>query len=108
MSPQTSNVAHWTRVSLRAKGVAVLAVPLAALFAALVAIHWLEGDVSRADLRVFHTYDVRAELVRLRGSLTAAENAMSGYFVTRQDRYLTLFETARTNSVQSLNRLTAL
>ena len=44
--------AHWWRVSLRARGVAVLAVPLAALFAALFSIYWVEGDVRDADQTV--------------------------------------------------------
>ena len=40
------------RVSLRTKGVAVLAVPMAALFAVLFAIHRVEGDVHEIELPV--------------------------------------------------------
>ena len=88
MSPQPNVVARRPRVSLRAKGVTVLAVPLAALFAALVSIYWVEGDVSGADQIVVHTYDMRAELVRFHSSLTDAETAVSGHLATGQSRFL--------------------
>ena len=56
--PSTENseahkvLSRWCRVSLRAKGVAVLAVPMAALFAVLFAIHRVEGDVHEIELPV--------------------------------------------------------
>jgi PAS domain S-box-containing protein len=108
MSPQPSVVARWSRVSLRARGVAVLVVPLAALFAALVSIYWVEGDVSGADQIVVQTYDMRAELVRLHSSLMDAETAVSGHLASGSNRFLLAFETARAASEQSVNRLTAL
>lgn len=108
MSPQPNVVARRPRVSLRAKGVAVLAVPLAALFAALVSIYWVEGDVSGADQILVHTYDMRAELVRFHSSLMDAETAVSGHLATGQSRFLFAFETARAASEQSVDRLAGL
>ena len=108
MSPQPNVVARRPRVSLRAKGVTVLAVPLAALFAALVSIYWVEGDVSGADQILVHTYDMRAELVRFHSSLMDAETAVSGHLATGQSRFLVAFETARAASEQSVDRLAGL
>src|ERR1035441_150416 len=59
---------RWWRVSLRAKGVAVLTVPMAALFAALFAIYWVEGDVRLADQTVVGAYTMRAGLTELNSS----------------------------------------
>jgi PAS domain S-box-containing protein len=44
----------------------VLAVPMAALFTALFAVYWLEGDAARADVQATHAYQARTELLRLR------------------------------------------
>src|ERR1039457_6702759 len=75
----TGWLARLTRVSLRGKSVAVLAVPLAALFAALALIYFAEGDVANDDQMVTRFYDTRAALVALRSSLVDAEAAMNGY-----------------------------
>ena len=64
------------RVSLRARGVAVLVVPMAALFAALFSIYWVEGDVRQADQNVVRAYMMRGELVELRSSLLDAQTAV--------------------------------
>jgi PAS domain S-box-containing protein len=108
MSPQPNIVERWSRASLRAKGVAVLAVPLAALFAALVSVYSVEGDVGAADQMVVHTYDMRAELVRLHSSLMNAETAAGGHLATGQSRFLSVFETERVASEHSVDRLAAL
>lgn len=87
--------ARWWRVSLRAKGVAVLAVPMAALFAALFSIYWVEGEVRQADLTVGRAYSIRAGLMDLHTSLLDAQIAMSGYLSTGQERFLTLYDASR-------------
>ena len=104
----TGWLARWTRVSLRGKSVAVLAVPLAALFAALALTYFAEGDVATADQMVTRFYDTRAALVQLRGSLVDAEAAMNGYLAARQDYFLTAFERSRQSVNQSLHDLTRL
>src|ERR1017187_1595038 len=73
---------RWWRVSLRAKGVAVLAVPMAALFAALFSIYWVEGDVRLADQTVVGAYTMRAGLTELNSSLLDAQGAVSTYLST--------------------------
>src|ERR1035441_5125120 len=104
----TGRRARWTRVSLRGKSVAMLAVPVSALFAALALIYFAEGDVANADQMVTRFYDTRAALVELRSSLVDAEAAMSGYLAARQDYFLTAFERSRQSVNQSLNDLTRL
>jgi PAS domain S-box-containing protein len=101
-------LARWARISLRSKGVAVLAVPIAALFVVLVSIYWVEGDVRGADLLVIHHYDTRAELARLRSSLLDAETAARGYAATRDRQFYSSFESARGDIQASLARLSSL
>ncbi len=98
---------RWWRVSLRAKGVAVLAVPMAALFAALFSIYWVEGDVRDADETVVRAYNLRAELVGLRSSLLDAHTAISGYLATGEKRFLTLYDASRRAIDQTLSRTAA-
>ena len=104
----TGRRARWTRVSLRGKSVAMLAVPVSALFAALALIYFAEGDLANADQMVTRFYDTRAALVELRSSLVDAEAAMNGYLAARQDYFLTAFERSRQSVNQSLNDLTRL
>lgn len=104
----TGGRARWTRVSLRGKSVAVLAVPLAALFATLAFIYFAEGDVAAADQMVTRFYDTRAALVELRSSLVDAEAATNGYLAARRDYFLTAFERSRQSVNQSLSDLTRL
>ncbi len=99
---------RWWRVSLRAKGVAVLAVPIAALFAALFSIYWVEGDVQDADLTAVRAYTLRAELVGLRSSLLDAHTAISGYLATGEKRFLTLYDASRRDIDQTLSNIRGL
>src|SRR6266567_926848 len=85
---------RWWRVSLRAKGVAVLAWPMAALFAALFSIYLVEGGVREADQTVGRAYAMRAALMDLRSSLLDAQTTVSGYLATGQERFLTEYDAA--------------
>ena len=98
---------RWWRVSLRAKGVAVLAVPMAALFAALFTIYWVEGDVGEADATVVRAYAMRGDLVDLRSSLLDAQTAVSGYLATGEKRFLTIYDASRQAIGQTLSRTAA-
>ncbi|MCX6629744.1 MAG: CHASE3 domain-containing protein [Candidatus Solibacter sp.] len=97
----------WRRVSLRAKGVAVLAVPMAALFAALFSIYWVELDVGDADRTVVRAYAMRGELVELRSSLVDAQAAVSGYLATGEKRFLALYDSSRQMVGRTLQRTAA-
>src|SRR5512133_3471424 len=94
--------ARWWRVSLRAKGVAVLAVPMAALFAALFSIYWMDGRVREADQTVGRAYAMRAALMDLRGSLLDAHTTMAAYLATGQERFLTEYSDYRKRIQEAL------
>jgi len=96
-------LSRWWRVSLRAKGVAVLAVPMAALFVALFTISWVEGDVGEADAMVVRAYQMRGDLVDLRSSLLDAQTAVSGYLATGEKRFLSIYHA----SVQAIGETMA-
>ncbi len=85
----------WWRVSLRAKGVAVLVPPIAALFAALFSVYWIEADVRGAEQSVVRLYELRGELGALRSSLLDAGSAISGYSATGEARFLASYSEAR-------------
>src|ERR1019366_1909131 len=86
-----SVLSRWWRVSLRAQGVAVLAVPMAALFVALFTIFWVEGDVGEAGAMVVRAYHMRGDLVDLRSSLLDAQTAVSAYLATGEKRFLSIY-----------------
>jgi PAS domain S-box-containing protein len=97
-------LSRWWRVSLRAKGVAVLAVPMAALFAALFTISWVEGEVGEADATVVRAYHMRGDLVDLRSSLLDAQTAVSGYLATGEKRFLTIYHASVQAVGETLSR----
>jgi PAS domain S-box-containing protein len=98
---------RWWRVSLRAKGVAVMAAPMAALFAALVSISWVEGDVGNADATVVRAYAMRGDLVDLRSSLLDTQTAVWGYLATGEKRFLTIYDASLQAIGQTLSRTAA-
>src|ERR1035441_674991 len=97
-------LSRWWRVSLRAKGVAVLAVPMAALFAALFTISWVETDVGEADATVVRAYHMRGDLVDLKSSLLDAQTAVSGYLATGEKRFLTIYHASLQAIGETLSR----
>jgi PAS domain S-box-containing protein len=97
-------LSRWWRVSLRAKGVGVLAVPLAALFVALFTISWVEGEVGEADATVVRAYHLRGDLVDLRSSLLDAQTAVSGYLATGEKRFLTIYHASVQAIGETLSR----
>lgn len=99
---------RWSRLSLRAKGVAVLSVPMAALFIAMFAIYWVEGNVRDADLMTRRADDIRAELLQFHVFLLDAETAVSAYLNTGDRLRLIPYEAARVSMEQSLTRLAQL
>jgi PAS domain S-box-containing protein len=98
-------MARWKRVSLRGKSVAVLAIPLAALFAALTLTYFAEDDAAKADRMVRGFYESRAALVELRTSLLDMENAVHAYQASHQGEFLARFEQSRQTVKRSIEEL---
>ena len=102
---QQAATRNWWRVSLRAKGVAVLAVPMAALFLALFAVRWVEGDVRDADQSVVRFYGIRDALGEIRSSLLDDEAAVSAYAATHQQSFLSVLQKSRDSIAAALDRV---
>src|SRR5690242_9897724 len=99
---------RWSRLSLRAKGVAVLVAPMAALFIALISIYGVEVAARDAELQVARAYDTRAELLQLHVSVLDAQSAVSGYLAAGGAEFLARFDAARREAEHSLQRLSSL
>jgi PAS domain S-box-containing protein len=99
------NVTRWLRISLRARGVAVMAVPMAALFTVFFAVYWVEVDARQADDSLQQAYDARAELQQLDRLLSDAGEGVRGYLATRQQDFLEPYQTARRSIEPSLESL---
>jgi len=96
------------RFSLRARGITVISVPLAALLAVLFLIYQVELDVRATDQVVLRGYDAREELEHLETLLKDADAAVRGYLVTGQNEFFIRFETAGRAVTPSLARLATL
>ena len=93
------------RVSLRSQGVVVFAVPLTALFIALCAVYSFESDLQETDRVVVRTYESRADLVELNGSLVAAEAAVAHYLASPTPSHRDAFDIARRHAAEIESRL---
>jgi PAS domain S-box-containing protein len=100
--------ARWTRVSLRAQGVAVLTFPIAALFVALFSVYWADENGRYAEALVSHSYDVRVAVLRLRGALADGENAADAYAATHQETYRAAYAASRAEAGRAMADLKAL
>jgi PAS domain S-box-containing protein len=104
----TQNVLRrWWRVSLRAKGVLVLAAPMFALFAILIAIRTFEAEARQDEQIIDRAYAVQAQATQLHSSLFDAEQALENHIATGQDRFLAASRAARARVEQSLQSLDA-
>ena len=99
--------APWPRLSLRAQGVAVLVLPLTALFAALLTIYVMEGGMHDADRIVEYSYATQSDLVRLESGLSGSHAAMNGLGDTNRGDLLAGFETSRRAVSESLAGLSS-
>jgi PAS domain S-box-containing protein len=95
------------RITLRTKGVAVLAIPVFSLLFALFAVYRLEADLELADRVAIRSYEIRVGLVELGGALLDAQAAVAHYTATGHDRHIAAFEDARRSVAQVQARLLA-
>ncbi len=107
-APSSTRNARLPGLSLRAKGVSALVIPMAALFAALFSIYWSEEQSSEADEVVRRAYETRAELLRLRVSQLDSEMAVNRYLAQGDARSLAAFDAARGAATRSLSHLESL
>jgi PAS domain S-box-containing protein len=78
---------------------------MAALFAVLVSIRWVEGDVRETDTKIDRVYLMRSQLVELHSGLLDAEEALNGYLTAGQASFLSLYDTTRAGIQKTLATL---
>jgi PAS domain S-box-containing protein len=98
----------WTRISLRAKGVLLLAAPLTALFTALFSVYSVERNARVADLAVVRAYYTHGQLGDLRHSLLDTETSVTGYLATGEERFTAMYDQSRRAAGQALDQTTAI
>src|SRR5579871_3109758 len=91
-SEPESILARWSRLSLRAKGVAVISVPLAALFISLMSIYVVEGVARDAERTIVRVYSTRDNLRQFHLALLNAGMAVTGYVATGDTTRLLPFD----------------
>src|SRR3954453_1003164 len=100
-------VVRWGRVSLRGKGLAVVAIPLIPLIGliVLVAIPLVRPQASNADALIAHTFEVRAAISDINIQLLDAEIAVRGYGLSGEDSALEPYREAQATLPANLAHL---
>jgi PAS domain S-box-containing protein len=90
---------------LYAKGLAVVALPLAWVLVVAVAFYVVERETENAGSWVRHTQEVRSEIQLVRARVEEAETGALGYLLTRQAGWLAPYQRARQTLPEILDRL---
>ena len=96
------------RFSLRVKGMVVLAIPVVALLAAVIAVLSLERGMRSADELVRRALVVRSQLQEVQWLLMGAQTGLRGYLLTGDDRFRVPYERAVPALESSVARLSAM
>jgi PAS domain S-box-containing protein len=87
--------ASFGNLSLTAKGILVVSIPVCALLAAVAVFYDFERQTRDAQTWVDHTVVVRSEIRRVRGQMNALEDSIRGYLLTLRESYLEPYWAAR-------------
>jgi PAS domain S-box-containing protein len=82
-------------LSLTAKGILVVSLPVCALLVAITVFYQFEVQTRDAATWVEHTLEVRSEIRRVRGHINSLEDSIRGYLLTLRESYLEPYWTAR-------------
>jgi diguanylate cyclase (GGDEF)-like protein len=80
---------RWQRLSLRAKTIVVMAVPMALIVLAVPLMSFAQRESSRVEQDVEQAYRVRQRLAQVLQSLVDAETGIRGYLLTGDQEFLT-------------------
>lgn len=80
---------RWQRLSLRAKTIVVMAVPMALIVLAVPLMSFAQRESSRVERDVEQAYRVRQRLAEVLQSLVDAETGIRGYLLTGDQEFLT-------------------
>jgi signal transduction histidine kinase len=100
--------AAWRNLSIRYKGGAVIAIPVACLLLTLLCLVPLSREEATAERWTSHTQEVQVEARRLLGDLVAAETGVRGYVITHDPSELPAYQRLQRSLPESLTRLRAL
>ena len=95
-------------LSLTAKGVLVVAIPVGALLLAMAIFFELQRQTSEAAGWVNHSFEVRAAIRRVITLLVGAETGTRGYLLSHQESFLEPYSNARNELPQEFDGLTKL
>ena len=98
----------WRDLSLRAKTLLVIAIPVAALLLATASFWMAQRAESAASDLVDHSLDVHMAIDAVRLQLIDAEDGVRGYVLTGHSEWLEPFETARMTLPRDVATLTGL
>lgn len=95
-------------LSLRAKGLLVVLIPVAALLLAMAMFYQYGESARDAQQWVNHTYQVQAQLGSLSNLVSDAEADVRGYLLTNSPSLLNSYQSERTAIPEHLARLSSL
>ncbi len=98
-------VGRFRDLPLYAKGLAVVAIPLAGLLAVIIASYFVQRANQDAMQGVTHTLEVRSQIQTVHTRLEEAETSVLGYLLTRQRGWLAPYEQTQRELPAALDRL---
>ena len=87
--------ATFGNLSLTAKGILVVSIPVCALLASVAVFYEFQLQTRRAADWVDHTIQVRSDIRRARGQINAAEDSVRGYLLSLRENDLDRYQAAR-------------
>lgn len=93
---------------LFAKGLVVVAIPVAALILILTAVAVFVREKDEAERSVHHTLRVRAAVFNIRSLVADSEASLRGYLLVGDERWLAIYQAARRELPGAVNRLLVL
>src|ERR1700678_1256119 len=80
--------ASFVKLSLTAKGILVVSIPVCALLASVAVFYDFQSQTRNAEAWVDHTIQVRSAIRHVRGQINASEDSIRGYLLTLRESYL--------------------
>jgi PAS domain S-box-containing protein len=107
---RTLKLLRMPRLSLRARGMLVLAFPVLALTGAVMTVLWLERDMAVADSLIRRAVSLRGQIETVQNVVCNADSAVRGWLATGDEHYLQPYGVALSHlepDVVELRRLAA-
>lgn len=96
---------RWNDWPLAAKGVTVIALPVALLLVSLASNYRLQQEITEAEQEVRVTQQIQADIQALHTLIAEAATGVRGHLLTGRDDFLTPYWTADAQLPKTLNKL---